>query len=333
MQSPAVPSSTSPHRSTLFGRRSLRLAAAAMICGLGLSASLVTLVRAADDAGILAWIRSDALNRAARAVRLDRYAAEPGPRLAATAARPGDPREHRPRVARRARAGFAAANARLGARLTMCVRSCDGFAFPLGRLGASGDIPAHQAACAAACPGADTKLYTLAPGRRVDDLAGARSVADGSPYRRLRTAFLYRTSVQPSCSCQGPGNVATRLPILLDPTLRSGDVVIDKVGRAKVYAGPGRIPHSPRAFADFRTSPALAKTARAQVDRLVGTSQKEAAAQAFERTLRTRRASLDAGGFVEVSAPAGSFAGVRVYQARHDAGTLDPSGARIIVVR
>ena len=47
---------------------------------------------------------------------------------------------------------------------TVCVRTCDGYMFPLGRLRSQIDIPVHQAACAAACPSAQTALFTL-PGR------------------------------------------------------------------------------------------------------------------------------------------------------------------------
>lgn len=317
------------------------LTAAALVGGFGLAASVVTLVRAADDVGILDIIRSDALNRVAGAVRLPSREARPyepifGPRARAPAriaSRPVHPVYRKP-VPTKARAGFAAVNARIASRRTMCVRTCDGYAFPVGTFNGRGDLGAHQSACAAACPGTPTQLYTMAPGGRADDLAGARSVLDGSLYGRLRTAFLFQKKLVAACSCQGPDNIARHLPVLMDPTIRSGDVVIDRSGDAKVYAGTGRVPHASAAFSDYRRSPAIGNTARAQIDRLVGTTQRELAAREFERSLRTQRASLEGPSPMrEVQAPAGSGSGVRVYQVRSDMGTLDPSGARVIVLR
>ena len=47
---------------------------------------------------------------------------------------------------------------------TVCVRLCDGYLFPLGKLRARSDMPVHKAACAAACPNAATSVYTMAAG-------------------------------------------------------------------------------------------------------------------------------------------------------------------------
>lgn len=317
-----------------MARRPAVTALLAAICGLGLAAAGVTLVRAADDTGLFEIIRSDYLRSMAQRYRLPprdgyrpyRYASD-SPYL--------EPRRSAPRrvVRRKARVEFAAANARIGARLTLCVRTCDGYAFPLGHLASQTDVKAHEAACSAACPGAETALYTLMPGQSRDDPTKAVSVRDGGPYTRLATASLFRTKRVAACSCTGPDNVARRLPIALDPTLRVGDVVVDPKGDAKVYAGRGRVPHSPQAFSDMRGNRVLSRTASAQVDRLMGTSQREAALRAYQRGLRTREASLRGGGFTEVKAPAGSGSGVRAFQVTSDAGRIDTSGARIIVIR
>ncbi len=354
MDSRAAPSpplnlpATSPARAQADRRSPLRLACAAILCGLGLAAAGVTLVRAADDTGLIEFFRSDALRRAAAAVRLRERPAPTAvadrPDRAASRSRLRDAASiaSRKAAARKVKTAAAAAAAAspLLSRRTMCVRVCDGYTFPVGLLRARADLSAHAAACEAQCPGAETRLYTLAPGQRLDDPANARSVQDGSPYRRLKTALLFRTRHVANCSCQGPDNIATRLPILLDPTLRAGDVVIDERGAAQAFAGTGRIPHSPRAFADYRRSPALTRQAQAQVDRVVGTSQRQAVARAYERSLRireaslrTREASLRTTPFREIAAPAGSGAGVRAYQVSSSAGTIDPSGARIILVR
>lgn len=383
-------------------RSPLALACAAVICGLGVSAVGVTLVRAADDAGIFDVMQNDYVHRAVRAVRLkdrparsargadtagggfeirpptladaepaavdlppraasrippraaQRYASEPAPdaRPAATtvvrtAAKTAD-RPAGKSVERKARVAMSTVGQVVAARRTVCVRVCDGYAFPLGNVGGLGDLPIHQAGCSSACPGAQTALYTLAPGQRADDTALARSVDTGAAYRRLPTAFLFKKERIAACSCQGPDNVAQRLPILLDPTLRAGDVFVDKKGTAKVFAGGGRVPHSPRAFADVRASPALSRQAQADVDRVMGVLQREARARAFEKTLAVREAAAKQAAarrgaepaarvreahLREVTAPAGSAANVRVYHVTMDGARADASGARIVEVR
>ncbi|WP_375461339.1 DUF2865 domain-containing protein [uncultured Enterovirga sp.] len=321
-------SPTAPARFERYARRPLIAACLAVICGLGLAAAGVTLVRAADDTGLFDILRSDYLRSAARAVRLPRREIYREPVVEYRR-----PVAQRKVVRRKARVGFASANARIYARQTLCVRTCDGYVFPVGTYSNRLDLPAHQAACSSACPGAEMALYTLPPGQSRDDPSKAVSVRDGTPYSRLRTASLFKTKRVPACSCQGPDNIARALPIPLDPTLRTGDVVVDRKGDAKVYAGSGRVPHSPRSFTEVRGSRVLTRTAAAQVDRLMGISQREATLRAFQRRLRTREASLQVGGFTEVKAPAGSGAGVRAFQLTSGTGRIDASGARIIVVR
>lgn len=342
------PNGLPPGRDSLAGlRRSpLALCALGMVCGLGLLFSGVTLVRAADATGLFGLIRSEFLDRVARAVRVH----DRSPEVVAPQARlshngfvrprhqevererperdarvaPVEARPHRA-VPRRARTAFASRNHALHDRRTVCVRTCDGYAFPLGTLQSRADIPTHEASCASACPGAATQLYTLAPGLSLDQAAKARSVADGKPYSRLPTAFLFRKEHPPACSCQGPDNVASRLPILLDPTLRRGDVVVDRKGGAQVFAGGTSMPHKRSAFADFRKSKALTRQAQAKVDKVMGVSQREAMARDFKRQLRIREASLR-----EEAAPAGTAQGVRVYRVTATGGQVDASGARII---
>ena len=193
-----------------------------------------------------------------------------------------------------------------------------------------------------------TQLYTLAPGQSREEPALARSASDGSLYRRLPSAFAFRRERVAACSCQEGDNVARRLPILLDPTLRAGDVFVDKKGAAKVYAGRGRVPHSPRAFADFRGNRLVSRRTQVQIDRVMGVSQREARARDFQRSLRIREASARVVGpaaferpagpyrlaaLREVSAPAGSARNVRVYSVAMENSSLHPSGARIIEVK
>lgn len=84
----------------------------------------------------------------------------------------------------------------------ICVRTCDGYFFPLHHRGPQlqeeGD-----GLCQSLCPGAETKIYFMG-----QDIETARSAA-GEPYSDLDNALRYRKSYDPSCFCrragEGPG--------------------------------------------------------------------------------------------------------------------------------
>ena len=245
-----------------------------------------------------------------------RYAALPGnrfgqrtPRFEARPVRTGA-RERSPSPA-----AFAA-----GTR-TVCVRRCDGYVFPLGRLRSRADLPVHAAACAAACPNAPTDLFTLAPGRsELDQAVGL----DGRPYRRTASANLYRRTRVESCSCQPPGVAGQLMPLAADRTLRPGDVIGSEVGADFVA---GLSPNGP-ALVDYRIA-ALGRQRRDAIEDRVGALRRDAARLAFREVLRAGRteprrlrvaeaqimqARIDAApaGFAPVAARGEGFASVRV---------------------
>jgi hypothetical protein len=81
----------------------------------------------------------------------------------------------------------------------VCVRSCDGFFFPVqvrpGTAAEDGDQ-----ICQSLCPAAEAKLYTM----RTREIDEAVSMA-GDAYADLPTAFLYRKRYNPACFCRQPG--------------------------------------------------------------------------------------------------------------------------------
>lgn len=85
---------------------------------------------------------------------------------------------------------------------TICVRSCDGYFFPISQFGTNGRIETDIELCKASCPGAVVNLYLQPNDREVD---GAVSAEGGVPYTALPTAYHYRTSLDSSCSCRVPG--------------------------------------------------------------------------------------------------------------------------------
>ena len=146
---------------------------------------------------------------------------------------------------------------RLG-RKSMCVRLCDGFAFPVGAYNGDGDRASHEATCQAECPGAQTALYVLPNGSEA--LAEATEARSGRAYSQMPAAFHYTTFLEDSCSChpRGGGRLAS---LLHDFTLRRGDAVMTATG-VKVFHG-GHLPYRPADFITLARSRDVASGRRA----------------------------------------------------------------------
>lgn len=157
-----------------------------------------------------------------------------------------------------------------GWALSYCVRSCDGYAFPLGAMRGRGDAAAHARACAAACPGAATELYV---GSRQGGFAEARAIAGGAPYSAHRQAFRHRRERVEDCSCALAQTPAARWASG-DATLRRGDVLVTASG-ALVFDGSR--------FVDFRDDRATSRALRGRIDTLLGISAREARFVAWRR--------------------------------------------------
>jgi len=100
-----------------------------------------------------------------------------------------------------------------------CVRLCDGRFFPI----------VHQSAasaaqlCQAFCPASQTKIFS-GPG-----INHART-ADGTRYRNLPTAFVYRAKLLPDCNCNGRDHFGlAQIDPRSDPTTRpAADIALAK---------------------------------------------------------------------------------------------------------
>ncbi len=197
----------------------------AAICALTLvSIGTVTLLGMAavrafdDDSNASFWLAERARN-AARAVW-----SKPGvaPTVEAAAARPAQARKA-------AQVHYAAAGSQ-----SVCVRACDGYYFPVGRLNGSQDIAAHESVCQAQCPGARTNLYVLRKSGSMEDAVSAR---DGKPYARLAQAFLHTKTQENTCSCKPAGSVVqASVPVSRDIAIRRGDSVMTAQG-VRIFRG------------------------------------------------------------------------------------------------
>ncbi len=108
---------------------------------------------------------------------------------------------------------------------TVCVRTCDGYYFPISYSTVPDRFAEDQRACQRLCPAAEAVLYTYHnPG---EDIGQAVTIS-GQPYTQLPNAFRYRREFTPSCSCRRPGQSwADALKNADDSTtLESGDIVV-----------------------------------------------------------------------------------------------------------
>ena len=85
---------------------------------------------------------------------------------------------------------------------TICVRSCDGFYFPISSNASQRRLTLDADLCRSSCPNAETALYLVPIGQ---DAEMAVSVEGHTPYPTLANAFKYRRGVDPSCSCRKQG--------------------------------------------------------------------------------------------------------------------------------
>jgi hypothetical protein len=122
-----------------------------------------------------------------------------------------------------------------GTYRTLCVRTCDGYYFPISYSTVPGKFAEDEALCRRLCPATEVTLYSHRnPG---EDVARAVSIS-GKPYSELPTAFSYRKLFNPACGCRAPGQSwAEALRQGDDQTLERGDIVVTEE-RAKQLSQP-----------------------------------------------------------------------------------------------
>jgi Protein of unknown function (DUF2865) len=122
-----------------------------------------------------------------------------------------------------------------GTYRTLCVRSCDGYYFPISYSTVPGKFAEDEQLCRRLCPAAEVMLFSHRnPG---EDVSRAVSIS-GRPYAELPTAFSYRKQLNPSCSCRAPGQSwADALRAGEDQSLERGDIVVTEE-RARQLSQP-----------------------------------------------------------------------------------------------
>ena len=83
---------------------------------------------------------------------------------------------------------------------TMCVRLCDGYAFPVSLSTTRDRFDRDANACDALCPGAVTRLFAAPVWEGTLD--ASRDVRTGRPYPELATAYRHRERFDRACQCR-----------------------------------------------------------------------------------------------------------------------------------
>lgn len=125
---------------------------------------------------------------------------------------------------------------------TVCVRTCDGYYFPISYSTVPGKFRDDERACHRMCPAAEVALYSHRnPG---EDMKSAVSIS-GRPYTELPNAFKYRQEYNAACTCRKPGE-SWAAAVGEDPTVERGDIVVTEE-TAKTLSQPKPEPPKPAA--------------------------------------------------------------------------------------
>jgi Protein of unknown function (DUF2865) len=117
---------------------------------------------------------------------------------------------------------------------TICVRTCDGFYFPVSYSTSPSRFGEDEISCRRLCPAAEVALYSHRnPG---EDVRQAVSTT-GRLYTELPNAFRYRQAYDPSCTCKRPGQSWAEALEGRDNTVERGDIVVTEE-RAKALSQP-----------------------------------------------------------------------------------------------
>jgi hypothetical protein len=121
-----------------------------------------------------------------------------------------------------------------GGYRTLCVRTCDGYYFPISNSTTSTRFAEDEQTCQRQCPATEVALYSHRAG---EDVAQAVSNS-GKFYKELPNAFRYRREFIAACSCRLPGQSwADALGQIKDSTVERGDIVVTEE-KAKAMSQP-----------------------------------------------------------------------------------------------
>jgi len=130
-----------------------------------------------------------------------------------------------------------------GTYRTVCVRTCDGYYFPISFQTVPGRFAEDERTCQRMCPASEVQLYAHRnPG---EDMNQATSI-NGQPYTALPNAFRYRQQFNSACSCRANGQSwADAIKAMgNDDTVEQGDIVVTE-DRAQQLSQPSPVQSRP----------------------------------------------------------------------------------------
>lgn len=145
---------------------------------------------------------------------------------------------------------------------TVCVRTCDGFFFPVSPATTPNRFADDERACKQLCPAAEASLYAFRyPG---EDINQAVSIS-GQPYTSLPNAFKYRQEFNPQCSCKAAGQSWADALKQIDEraaAAENGDIIVTDEGARKMQqqGRPAKQPAKGAAGQNPKGAPAQAAT-------------------------------------------------------------------------
>ena len=153
---------------------------------------------------------------------------------------------------------------------TICVRTCDGYYFPISYATTPDRFRDDEQTCQRMCPAAEVSLYTYHnPGEEVPQAVSL----NGRLYTELPTAFSYRKALNPACSCRRPGESwAEALKVNgPDETVAPGAVVVTeqnakRLSQPRIGADGKPIRPAPRAKATAEPESASIADAPGETD-------------------------------------------------------------------
>ncbi len=126
-----------------------------------------------------------------------------------------------------------------GTYRTVCVRTCDGFYFPISFATIPARFGDDEKTCKSLCPAADASLFSYRnPG---EDMNAAVSI-NGQPYSSSPNAFKYRTEFNPSCSCKAAGQTWSDALKNIDDkaAAENGDIIVTEERAKKMSLPPAK---------------------------------------------------------------------------------------------
>jgi hypothetical protein len=112
--------------------------------------------------------------------------------------------------------------AQSGSFRTVCVRTCDGFYFPISYATSPGRFAQDEKTCQRMCPAAEVQLFSFRTAG--EDVTQATST-NGQTYSSLPNALKYRQSFDAACSCKRAGQSWAEA-LGKDEAVEAGDIVV-----------------------------------------------------------------------------------------------------------